>query len=168
MSTFAPHFVFDMDDFLDNEKVLVQKYEMLLYENKAIYFDIDEFKSIAYHYITEGEFGKAMDVAMRAELCFPESAEPEMMRAMVLLDMRKINEALELLDRLENKEPLSSIINILKGRVFLEKAQAGKAILQFEAALQKEDSEGEIFMRFNISDLLMEYGEFEPALRFLL
>ena len=166
LRTFVPHFDFDMDDFLDNGKILVQKYEMLLYENKAIYFDIDEFKSIAYHYIIVGELDKAMNVALHAERCFPKSVGSEMIRAQVLIDCRKTNEALDLLNRMEKKEPFSSTINILKGKAYLEEERFDDAIQQFDEALRKEE-EDKTFLSFNIADTLMEYGEYEPALQFL-
>ena len=156
-----------MEDYLDNEKVLVQKYEMLLYENKAIYFDIDDFQLIAYHYLAAGELDKAMDVAMRAERCFPESSETRMLRAMVLLDSREINKAFALLEQLEQKDPLNPIINMLKGRVYMEKARVGEAIRQFETSLQKESDDGEIYLRINIADILMRHGESDAALKFL-
>ena len=156
-----------MDEFFEEEKVLVQKYETLLYENKDIYFDIDEFEAIACHYILAGEFNKAFDVAMHAELCFPESTGPGIIKARVLLDCQQIQKALDLLTELEEREPLLPIINVLKGKAYLADDRPIDALRELNTALHKEDDEAFFELSFSISDMFMEYGEFEAAIPFL-
>lgn len=156
-----------MDEFFEDEKVLVQRYETLLYENKDIYFDIDEFESIACHYILTGEFDKALDVVMHAELCFPESTGPGIIKARVLLDCRQTKKALDLLEELETREPLSPVVNVLKGRAYLAEDRPSDALNELNAALHKEDDEAFFELSFSIADMFMEYGEFEAAIPFL-
>ena len=155
-----------MADYFEDVNILINKYELLLYENKSIYFDIEEFEKITYHYMLDGRFDKAAEVVDRAKLCYPDDNEVDFIRAKVLIAKENFSEALPLLDKLESQEQEWSSVNILRGRIYITLDNIDYALYEFRIALTKEPEEKREIL-LNIVDILIDSEYFDYAGEFL-
>ncbi|MDR1896449.1 MAG: tetratricopeptide repeat protein [Prevotellaceae bacterium] len=165
------------------ESVLIQKYEMLLYNKESIYFDITEFEIIVTHYVYEEKYIDALEALVHAELCHPEQTELGILRVKLLICMEEYEKATDLIGKLEEQLPDFYELNICQGQIYLEYSDINKAVAQFKTALKKyndlmlepnfdeeEDSELESELEsevYNIPDYLIEHEYYKEALFFL-
>ena len=87
------------DDYLnENTDEIIRRYEQYLSGESSGYFDVEEFETIAEHYLRQGhtkDSYRALDLGMRLH---PTSSELLLKRAKTFLASGEINKALEILE----------------------------------------------------------------------
>ncbi|MDR3246824.1 MAG: tetratricopeptide repeat protein [Prevotellaceae bacterium] len=145
---------------------LIQKYEMLLYNKEAIYFDVYDFETIIAHYNSEERYADALEALVHAGLCHPEANELMLHKANILMCLDNFDRAFELLRDLDEKLPTFFEVNLYRGYIYLEFDDLVSAVKEFEIAFEKSpDLEAEQLQY--IPEALIEDGHFEEAMPFL-
>ncbi len=131
------------DDF--NQRDLnetIARYEDMLVNKQAVFFDISDLEDLIEYYEMKLEFTKAREVLKYAMEVYPFSASLLTKKATQMLLQRNYKEALELLDRAERYEPNDVGIFLLRADIYLAKSDHKKALEIIDQAIQfAEDNE---------------------------
>ncbi|MDR2026922.1 MAG: tetratricopeptide repeat protein [Prevotellaceae bacterium] len=148
------------------DDILIQKYEMLLYNKELIYFDAEEFEVIISHYVSNERYADALEALIHAELCHPEDLELALHKIRIMMYLDNHDRAFELLLALENKACDFFEINLYKGHIYTINDEIENAVREFELVFEKNPDLGMEDLQY-IPEVLIEQKYFEEALIFL-
>ncbi len=111
---------------------LVQKYEELIRQKKNFFFDVIEFEVIINYYLDNEEHLNAADAINAAIGMHPYSSEIQLLKAELFTTEKKYDEALRILDYLEQVHTEKSEVLYLKGQIFFNKKDLVKADENFK------------------------------------
>jgi tetratricopeptide (TPR) repeat protein len=151
---------------IEEDNILIQKYETLLYNKELIYFDADEFDIIIYHYISENRYADALEALIHAELCHPDDIDLALHKIKVMMYLDNFDRAFELLQDLESRTDDLFEINLYKGHVYTLNDDIENALREFELALEKNPDYEDEELQY-IPNILIDQGYFSEALIFL-
>jgi len=81
------------------EEELIRRYEEDLKHSQSEFFDIDSYETIIGYYLEKSKFKRALTAVERALDQYPYSTELFTVKAQVLTNLERYDEALELLER---------------------------------------------------------------------
>lgn len=152
-------------------KVELERFEEMLLEKTAYYFDAEILEQIIEHFIIQNQLKKGIKAANFGKKQHPSNSVFDLRKAQILSTTGQLKESLLILQNLEKSEPYNPEIFITKATVFSQLRDHSKAIKYFEKAIEiseefnyLEDLEE---IRF---DLAMEYesiNNFQKAIRIL-
>jgi tetratricopeptide (TPR) repeat protein len=141
----------------DDQQSSVERYESMLHRNDHLFFDVEEFEHIIEHYLEENEPRKAQEVLSYAYQQHPNSPDLLFCEAHVLMNLGKLNKALEVLDTIGRVEPFNEDVHLHKAGIYSQLRNYRRAVEHYKRALDLAD-EGldEIYL-----DLAFEYENLE-------
>jgi len=156
------------DDQFNSE---LKRFETMLQEGNAFYFDAEILEQIIEHFIINNQLNKGLKAAHFAKKQHPSNTVFDLRKAQILSSTGKLKESLLILQELEKMEPYNPEIFITKASVFSQLRDHSKAIKYFEKAIEIAEEfnyEEEVEeIRF---DLAMEYESirnFQKAIKVL-
>lgn len=170
--------MFDEEDNEDNDglfddqfKSELNRFENMLEEGDAYYFDGEILEQIVEHFIINNQLNKGLKAANFGKEQHPANSVFDLRKAQIFSTTGKLKESLLILQELEKSEPYNPEIFITKASVFSQLRDHPKAIKYFEKAIEIAEEfnyEEEIEeIRF---DLAMEYEStrnFQKAIKVL-
>ena len=143
---------------------LIKRYEQALSEDKAIYFDADEFSDLATYYDAQGDLDAAKDVIRLALKIHPENDVLMIKKAKILAYEERYEDALHLLEGVSSGYDFDMFM--VKMECLLELGQLDEA--EKVAQVIEENEKGEEFylVLSEIGFLYAEVDQFEVAITF--
>ncbi|MDD3877869.1 MAG: CDC27 family protein [Bacteroidales bacterium] len=127
----------DDDSFLDYDAMLTQIEEHVANDN-FVYFDPEELTQCIDFFLNIDEFDNAELINEYALRLFKDDTTFFLLKAELLIIRKNFEQAISILDSIEQLEPYNSRIYILKSSAFLEQDLPDKAISEFHRALYNE------------------------------
>lgn len=146
---------------------LVQKYEELIRQSKSFFFDVMEFEAIINYYLDNEELVNASESIRIAIGMHPYSTEIQLLKAELFITEKNYNDALVILDFLEQVHSEKSEVLFLKGQAFFNLGNFIKADENFAKSVEactEEKSE----LVYRISSIYFVEEELNTAIRYLL
>ncbi|MEQ8909724.1 MAG: tetratricopeptide repeat protein [Vicingaceae bacterium] len=122
-------------------KAVVLKYEQMLSDKKALFFDVEEFEDLVAYYTDKNESSKALAVVEFGLKQHPQSASLLLSCAQLYVSIHKPQEALRFLNMAESFEPFNIDLFHTKASIFSQLRKSDRAIEQFKKALEFADKE---------------------------
>lgn len=136
----------------------LERYEQMLSNKEAYYFDSEILEQIIDHFIVKNQMKKALAGINFAKDQHPANTVFDLRKAQIYSTTGQLKESLLLLQDLEKSEPFNIEVFVTKASVFSQLRDHESAIKNFEKALdiaQKQDESWEVEdIRF---DLALEY-----------
>lgn len=146
---------------------LVQKYEEFIRQKKSFFFDVIEFEVIINYYLDNEEQFNAADAINTAISMHPYSSEIQLLKAELYSTEKKFDEALKILDYLEQIHTEKSDVLYLKGQIFFNKGDLDSADENFQKAIEA-CTEDKSDLLYRISSIYFVEEELNIAIRYLL
>ncbi|MCX6294303.1 MAG: tetratricopeptide repeat protein [Sphingobacteriales bacterium] len=154
-----PHNRQDKSEF----RALLQKY-MKLKQGKAFSFiEEDEFEQIVEYFLNQDNQEDALGAAEIAVDQFPYSSTLTLMKADVLLTLRRYEAALVTVEKAELLNPNEISIYIIKTDALLATDQQELAAEVLECALNLFEGQDKIELLFEFSDVYDDYEKFDKV-----
>ncbi len=135
----------------------VERYEAMLHRNDRYFFDVEEFEMIIEHYLEQNDLRKARAVLDYAKVQHPGALDLMFCEAHVLMNMGKLNRALEVLDGIAKVEPYNEDVHLHKAGIHSQLRNYRRAIEHYKRALElAEEGLDDILL-----DLAFEYENIE-------
>lgn len=157
--------MFDEEDNEENDGLFddrfnteLKRFEKMLNEESAYFFDAEILEQIIEHYIINNQLKKGLKAADFGKEQHPSNVVFDLRKAQILSTTGQLKESLLILQSLEKLEPYNPEIFITRASVFSQLRDHAKAIKYYEKAI-------EIALDFNYTeeleeirfDLAMEY-----------
>lgn len=147
----------------NHQQGCVERYEAMRNRRAPVYFDVEDLELIIDHYLQENDARRAKEALDFAKAQHPGSVELMYSEAVVLMNLGRLNKALEVLDALGRLEPWSAEVHLHKGSIHSQLRNYRKAIEHYRRALELADEgHDEILL-----DLAFEYeslGQYDEAI----
>jgi tetratricopeptide (TPR) repeat protein len=155
----------DYEDYGEATQELIDKFERMMDDRRALFFDVHEFESMVDHYLMKGQLKKALKTTIIGMEQHPMNASLPIKRAQVLTAFNRPEEALQILDKAESLEPNSSELLIARGLIFSRQGLHDKALKLFQQALEKGTNPEEDILVL-IANELQAGGQYEKAIEY--
>jgi len=142
-------------------RALLQKYMKLKQGRTFSFIEEDEFEQIVEYFLNQDNQEDALDAAVIAVDQFPYSSTLVLMKADVLLTMRRYEESLEVLEKAELLNPNEISIYIIKTDALLATDQQELAAEVLESAINLFEGQEKIELLFELSDVYDDYENFD-------
>lgn len=141
----------------DAQRGCVQRYEAMLHRNDRLFFDVEEFELIIDHYLEQNDARRAKEVLELAQQQHPGSLDIMFSEAVVLMNLGRLNKALEVLDAIGKLEPFNEEVHLHKASIYSQLRNYRRAIEHYQRALDlAEEGTDDILL-----DLAFEYENIE-------
>lgn len=141
----------------DAQQGCVQRYEAMLSRNHQSFFDVEEFELIIDHYLEQNDARRAKEVLELAQRQHPGSLDIMFSEAVVLMNMGRLNKALEVLDAIGKLEPFNEEVHLHKAGIYSQLRNYRRAVEHYKRALElAEEGKDDILL-----DLAFEYENLE-------
>jgi hypothetical protein len=130
---------------------------------KKPYIEEDEFEQIVEYFLNQNNQEDALDAAIIAVDQFPYSSTLVLMKADVLLTLRRYEETLEVLEKAELLNPNEISIYIIKTDALLATDQQELAAEVLESAINLFEGQEKIELLFELSDVYDDYENFDKV-----
>ena len=144
-------------------RALLQKYMKLKQGKTFSFIEEDEFEQIVEYFLNQDNQEDALDAAAIAVDQFPYSSTLVLMKADVLLTLRRYEETLEVLEKAELLNPNEISIYIIKTDALLATDQQELAAEVLESALNLFEGQDKIELLFELSDVYDDYEKFDKV-----
>lgn len=141
----------------DAQRGCVQRYEAMLDRDHRLFFDVEEFELIIDHYLEQNDARRAKQVLDLAQQQHPGSLDIMFSEAVVLMNMGRLNKALEVLDAIGKLEPFNEEVHLHKAGIYSQLRNYRRAVEHYKRALELAD-EGKDDI---LLDLAFEYENLE-------
>ncbi|MCH5597035.1 tetratricopeptide repeat protein [Niabella ginsengisoli] len=159
MKDFSQH-----DEEKDQElSELLQRYEDFRGGRGGSYIEEEAFEKIIEHFEAQEQFLKALQAVEIATEQFPYSASLLIKKADLLLNRRKYEQALTLLEQASIFDNNNIDIYILKTEAFLALDRQEEAVELLKEALEFFEGEDKIELLFELADVYDDYEDFEKV-----
>lgn len=170
--------MFDEEDNEEDEglfdarfKQELERFEEMLSEKTAYYFDAEILEQIIEHFIIQNQLKKGLKAANFGKKQHPSNSLFDLRKAQILSTTGQLKESLLILQNLEKSEPYNPEIFITKASVFSQLRDHTKAIKYFEKAIEISEEFNYLEELEEIRfDLAMEYesiNNFQKAIKVL-
>lgn len=131
----------------DHQQGCVQRYESMLSHGTRSFFDVEDLELVIDHYLHENDARRAKEALDFAKAQHPGSVELMYSEAVVLMNLGRLNKALEVLDALGKLEPWSAEVHLHKGSIHSQLRNYRRAIEHYRTALElAEEGHDEILL----------------------
>ena len=142
----------------EEEEELIRRFEDNLRKNSSNFFDIDAYELIIDYYLDHSKFKKALTAVDQAIELYPFSTDLIAVKAQVLSNLERYDEALELLEKAKNLNPSNIEIYLSTGSIYSLQGKHEQAILVYEEALEfNDEQQEEIFYNIGLAHQSMEH-----------
>jgi tetratricopeptide (TPR) repeat protein len=111
----------------------------MIARNGKAYFDVEELELIIDHYLEENEPRRAKEVLDFAKAQHPGSLDLMFSEAVVLMNLGRLNKALEVLDAIGKLEPFNEEVHLHKAGIYSQLRNYRRAVEQYKRALDLAD-----------------------------
>ncbi|MBL7937870.1 MAG: tetratricopeptide repeat protein [Flavobacteriales bacterium] len=141
----------------DDQHDCVERYEAMREQNSTSFFDVEEFEIIIEHYLEQSDTRRAREVLDYAHQQHPGSLDLMFCEAHVLMNMGKLNRALDVLDAIGKMEPFNEDVHLHKAGIYSQLRNYRRAVEHYKRALDlAEEGIDDILL-----DLAFEYENLE-------
>jgi len=144
-------------------KVLLKQYDNLKEGRPDSFIEEDGFERIIDHFDEKEQYPAALEVAGFAISQYPYSSSLLLLKANLLIVLRKYSEALYTLEQAEMLDRKDTTLYILKTDVYLALDLQQKAAEVLEAAIEGFEGEEKIDLLFELADVYDDYEDFEKV-----
>ena len=102
----------------EEEEELIRSFEDILKRKSSGFFDLEAYETIIYHYLDRGKHKKSLVAVTMAMEQYPFSTELIAVKAQILSNLQRYEEALELLEQALNLHPTDLDILLSMGSIF--------------------------------------------------
>lgn len=141
----------------DDQQGCVERYEAMLNSNNRLFFDIEEFELIIDHYLEQNDARRAKEVLDFAKEQHPGSMDLMFSEAIILMNLGRLNKALEVLDAIGKLEPFNDEVHLHKAGIYSQLRNYRRAIEHYKRALELADEGHDDILL----DLAFEYENLE-------
>jgi tetratricopeptide (TPR) repeat protein len=143
----------DQNHHNDTRK-LIDRYEMMVANDEAYYFDVDQFEEIIDFYWDQNKVQQAIQAVGYAYSLFPENTDIMLKESQLLAGIGQLTKALSRLKLLEKRDSANQDVLLTMGSIYSQLREHKKAIDYFKKALELagEEFEDEIFL-----EIALEY-----------
>ncbi|MFT3904100.1 MAG: tetratricopeptide repeat protein [Niabella sp.] len=149
------------EDNLDIEELL-SKYEQFR-KGQSVYIEEESFERIVNYFESQEQFKKAMQAVRAGIEQYPYSAGMLIKQADLLLNDRRYEEALEILEHAAIFDSGDINLYILKTEALLALDRQEEAVALLETGLQLFDGEERIDLLFELSDVYDDFEDFDKV-----
>lgn len=152
-----------------NIKQLIAQFEEVIEGGDAYYFDTESLEHIVEFYIEGNLFSRALLAIKYAINKYPFSFEFHLMKVDVYISIEKYDEALDILDYLEDLGMTDVNLYRYRGEALMMKGKFKEAIAVFKVSLTKPMDEVDresIYMDLSFAN--QELGKFDLAVKYLM
>lgn len=142
---------------------LLEQFENLRNGNASAYLEEESFEVIINYFESIENFNKAMQAVEIAIEQFPYSAQLLVKKADLLLDKKRYQEALDILDLASIFDKGDINIYILKTEALLALDRQQEAVELLQQALDLFDGEEKIELLFELADVYDDYEDFDKV-----
>ena len=155
----------DYEEFGEATQELIERFERMMKDRRALFFDVHEFEAIADHYLMKGQLKKALKTTILGMEQHPLNSGLPIKRAQVLTAFNRPEEALDILDKAEVLDPNSSELLIVRGMIFSRQGHHAKALKLFNEAMEQGvDPQEDILVL--IANELQASAQYEEAINY--
>ncbi|MEP6712586.1 MAG: tetratricopeptide repeat protein [Ferruginibacter sp.] len=144
-------------------KALLIQYQNLKAGKSNSFIEEDGFERVIDYFDEKEQIPQALEAAQYAIDQYPYSSSLLLLKANLLIVLRKYNEALHTLEQVELFDTTDTTLYILKTDVYLALDLQEKAAEVLEAALENFDGEEKIDLLFELADVYDDYENFEKV-----
>jgi tetratricopeptide (TPR) repeat protein len=144
-------------------KELLTQYENLRAGRPNSYIEREGFERLIEHFDEKDKFEEAIVVCDYAINQYPRTAELLLIKANLLIVLRRYEESLELLDEAEELDASDSNVYILQIDAYLALEKQKKADEVMEIALQNFEGDEKLDLLFELSDVFDDYEQFDKV-----
>jgi len=147
---------------------IIDTCEKMLRSGKQTYFDTYQFERIIDHYLENGKFKKASEIAEVALSQHPDNPDIQIRKAKLLIERNNYSEALQLLKPLEKIDSANDEVHFMLGITYSGLKQHKRSETSFEKALamqsHPEDVEENLY---NIALSYINTSNYDKAYKYL-
>lgn len=151
-------------DYDDEVREAVKGFERMLRQGESRYFDLDEMEMICDFYLENEDADSLKRAVDYGQTLFPKSEEMELRRSHWLCTQERYDEALRILQGLEERNPDYTDVAYALGAVFSVKGDSQKSIEYYLKASSDGCELGTIYN--NVGDEYMKLQQYEHAKRY--
>ena len=143
-------------EFSQNADAAVTRFEQMLKSNQVYFFDAAEFETIIQYYIDMGEINlakKALDMAINQH---PFHSDLLLLQSEVMIFDGEMEEAMLLLDTIEEMEPSNEEIYIQKATIHSKQRNHKAAIAYLFKALDFAEDQCEVWCLLAMEYMVLE------------
>lgn len=148
-------------EFSQNSDAPITRFEEMLKTNEVLFFDAVEFETIIQYYIDCGETHRAKRALQMAIDQHPFHIELLLLKTELLIFDEIFDEALSVLETIEDLEPNNEEVFIQKATICSKKKEHKKAIILLNSALEISDDPMEIWCLLGMEHMVLE--DYEKA-----
>ncbi len=145
----------------DNEAI--QRFEKMLQEGIAYFFDLEEYLDIIDYYITFGNFNFAHKAIKLGLEQYVNHVELLMFKTELLALEGELNEAKRIIEQIKGVDPYNKELPLLEADIFSRSNQHEQAVEALKKALEYHPDDIEIYDLLSIEYLYLD--EFQEALK---
>lgn len=159
----------DPGNFFEEEEYsdIINRYKDMLKKNKSCFFDIYEFENIIDYYILNSDYKSALKSVRTGLNQHPYSISLKLKHAQILIEDKKSQVALRILNDIEIVDSYNFEIHLLKGKALNSLKRLEEATVAFDKAisLSQEDKDDVIY---EIALSFIELDRIKTAIKYLI
>ncbi len=140
----------------ERENISISRFESMLKTNNVLFFDAEEFESIANHYIESGKIALARKAVGLGLDQHPSSANLKLYKAEIFIFENKFDKADTILSELHELDPDNEEIYIQKANIYSKQDDHQKAIDLLERAADLTDDLGDVYSLIGMEYLFLD------------
>lgn len=134
----------------------LSRFESMLKTNDVVFFDSDEFETIANYYIESGKIALARKAVKLGLEQHPSSTNLKLFKIEILVFENKFDQANALLSELHELEPANEEIYIQKANIYSKQDDHKRAVDLLEMAIDLSNDPAEIYSLIGMEYLFMD------------
>lgn len=155
----------DDNQSTDNLGKHLNRFEEMLSSGQEYYFDTDVLIEIADHYMDEDNLGKANKVVSYARNLHPTNSDLMLKEVEMLISTFSFQRALVLLKEVEELEPWSEDVYLLKAEVYGHLKREESCIEAYKKAYSLSDEKVDVL--FSVARAYQDFGKIEKSIKIL-
>lgn len=140
----------------ERENISINRFESMLKTNNVLFFDAEEFESIANHYLESGKIALARKAVNLGLEQHPTSSNLKLYKAEIFIFENKFEKANALLTALYELDPNNEEIYIQKANIYSKQDNHQKAIDLLERAVDLTDDLGDVYSLIGMEYLFLD------------
>ena len=141
----------------------VRRYERMLAQNEAAFFDLEEFETIIDHYVTTAAFEQAQQACEAALSQYPFSTELLIDRAQISAMRGDYAEAERQITSVADRDPDNADVAVTRGIIATQRGSFEDAVRHFQSALDRNPDREDI--HFNLGLAYQSWQKYKSAAR---
>jgi len=140
----------------ERENISINRFESMLKTNSVLFFDAEEFESIANYYLETGKIALARKAVSLGLDQHPTSTNLKLYRAEIFIYENKFDKANALLSELHELDPTNEEIYIQKANIYSKQDDHHKAIEFLERAIDLTDDLVDVYSLLGMEYLFLD------------